>query len=166
MKKVSFFVAFSLVCMMMLGVASADTTIGQALYAAHGERALCVATVAMDGDVITAALIEEFQFMDPAVTESVPNAAAYTNADGQVMASKRVNDEYYSGNMSEKGGATQALSVSLAAIEEFCVGKTIADLEAAIEGLDKEAVVDVVTSSTLTDTLGYVEAVIAAAKSI
>lgn len=169
MKKVSILLVALMVSMMAFGaVASADTVLGQAIYPAHGSRAFCVATVAMDGDTITAAMIEEFQFVNPETFTTVPNAENFTNADGNVLGSKRLNDEAYSANMEANGGATQTLGTSYKAIEAFCVGKTVAELEAAIEGKTAEEVLeqDVVSSSTLTDTLGYLQAIIEAAKSI
>ena len=54
--------------------------------------------------------------------------------------------------------------MSYKAIEAFVTGKTIAELEAAIEGKTKEEMVDAVSSSTLVDTLGYVQGLLAAAK--
>ena len=44
------------------------------------------------------------------------------------------------------------------------VGKTIAELEAAIDGKTAEETVDVVSGCTLVDTLGYLQGIIAAAK--
>lgn len=166
MKKISLVLAIIMVSMMAMGaVALADTKLGQALYAAHGDKAFCVATVAMDGDVITAVLIEEFQYLSPETFETVPNPETFTAENGNVLASKRNNDEAYSANMAN-AGSTQSLVTSYEAIEAFVVGKTVAELEAAIEGKTAEETVDAVSSSTLVDTLGYIEAIIAAAKSI
>lgn len=167
MKKVSILLVVLMVSLMaMSAVAMADTVLGQALYAAHGTRAFCVATVAMDGDVITAVYLDEYQFVNPETFEGVPNAESFTNADGNVLASKRLNDAAYSASMEANGGATQTLAASYEAIEAFCVGKTIAELEAATDGVAAEDMLDVVTSSTLADTLGYLLSIIEAAKSI
>ncbi len=168
------------VCMVTIlaftAFASAEPKIGQAEYAAHGTKAFCVATVIVDGDKIVDALIEEFQFVDPAAFKSpVPNPDTFKNADGFVLASKRLNNEAYSANMATKGGATQPLLTSYEAIEAFVTGKTIAELEAfatdfaaKLEGKEeadkKPIIVDAVSGSTLTDTLGYIQALIAAAK--
>ncbi len=166
-KMISLFLAVLLVSLTLVGaVALAETKLGQAMYPAHGSRAFCVATVAMNGDVIEAALIEEFQFCAPEGFASVPNPENFTNADGNILASKRGSDEGYSANMAANGGATQNLVESYKAIEAFVAGKTVAELEAAIEGKTKEEMIDAVTSSTLADTLGYIEAIIAAAKSV
>ena len=163
MKKLAI-LCLALIMMVSVAVASAETVLKQALYPAHGTRAFCIATVAMDGDVITAALLEEFQYLGEG-SIPVPNPENFTNESGSILAAKRVNNEFYSANMSANGGATQELATSYKAVEAFCVGKTVAELEAAIEGKVAEDMADVVTSSTLVDTLGYIQAVIEAAKS-
>lgn len=163
-KRIALFLAVMMMAMMALSAAAlADTTLGQALYAAHGTRAFCVATVAMDGDTIVTALIDEFQFLSPDGFEPVPNPESFTNADGNVLAPKRANDEAYSTAMSG-AGATQSLVTSYKAIEAFVAGKTVEELEAFIDGKTAEDLVDAVASCTLTDTLGYLEAIILAAK--
>ena len=166
-KKIALLLVVCMVSILAMGsVASAEPKIGQALYAAHSDKAFCVATVVMDGDKIVDALIDEFQFVSPDTFTGVPNTAAFTNADGYVLASKRLNSEPYSANMVAKAGATQPLLTSYEAIEAFVTGKTIAELEEAIKDKTSEQMVDVVSSSTLVDTLGYINALIAAAKSI
>ncbi len=143
----------------------ASVKIGQALYAAHGTNAFCLATVAMNGNIITDALLDEFQYVDPATFKSpVPNSDAFKNADGYVLASKRANNDAYSALMSEKGKATQSLLTSYQAIEAFVTGKTIADLETLVAGKTAPEMVDAVSGSTLQDTLGYLQALIAAGK--
>lgn len=162
-------------CLMLPVVAMADDAvkIGQVQFAAHGTSCFAVLTVAMQGDTIVAAYIDEFQFMSaegdrPA--EGVPNSDAGFGGnypEGMVLASKKVNNDLYSFNMSDHGGATQELGTSYAAIEAFVVGKTIAELEDAVSGYtadNKADFIDVVSGSTLADTLGYVNGLIAAAK--
>ena len=151
------FFALLLSIMLLSTAALAEVKIGQVEYAAHGTSCFAVLTVAMDGDTIVAAHIDEFQFMDAATAEGVPNSDAsfgQNYPEGKVLASKVVNDGLYSTNMTTKAGA----------IEAFVTGKTIAELEAAIEGKTKEEMVDAVSSSTLVDTLGYVQGLLAAAK--
>ena len=164
MKKAAFLLLVVMVLATITGT-YAETQLGQSIYAAHGTRAFCVATVAMDGDVITAVLIEEFQYLGEG-SIPVPNAENFTNENGDALAAKRVNNEFYSANMAERGDATLDLIVSYQGIEAFCIGKTIAELEAFIDGKTAEDMVDAVTSCTLVDTLGYLQAVIEAAKSI
>ncbi len=141
--------------------------IGQVQYAAHGTSCFAVLTVVMDGDTIAAALIDEYQFMDAATAVGVPNSSesfGKNYPEGKVLASKRVNNELYSGNMAAKAGATMPLADGYDAIQAYVTGKTVAELEAAIEGKDAAAMVDVVSGSTLVDTLGYVKGLIEAAK--
>lgn len=168
MKKISLLLATLMISLAVLGAcALAETKLGQALYPANGNASFCVATVAMEGDVIVAAHIDEFQHMSPDEVIPVPNAEKFTNANGNVLASKRLNNEYYSAGMT-RAGATQSIATSYEAIEAFVVGKTIADLEVALEGKDEDNkdMSDVVTSSTLGDTYHYICAIIEAAKSI
>jgi hypothetical protein len=160
--------AFLLLAVLMLTASTgafAETRLGQSIYPAHGTRAFCVTTVAMEGDVITAVLIDEYQFLGEGFIP-VPNPENFTNEAGNALSSKRVNNEAYSAMMTERGGATLELLTSYQGIEAFCVGKTIAELEAFIEGKVAEDLVDAITSCTLEDTLGYIEAVIEAAKAV
>lgn len=163
------FLALVLAAMMLLCAATAvaEIKIGQVDYAAHGTSCFAVLTVAMDGDTIVAAKIDEFQFMDGATAQGVPNTdASFGNnfPEGKVLASKVVNNGLYSTNMTTKAGATLPLGVGYNSIEAFVTGKTIAELEAAIEGKTKEEMVDAVSSCTLVDTLGYIQGLLAAAK--
>ena len=165
MKKI---LALVLAAMLLCTAAAvAEVKIGQVDYAAHGTSCFAVMTVAVDGDKIVAAKIDEFQFMDAATAEGVPNSAEKFGAnfpEGKVLASKVVNNGLYSTNMTTKAGATLPLGVGYASIEAFVTGKTIAELEAAIEGKTKEEMVDAVSSCTLVDTLGYLQGLLAAAK--
>ena len=155
-------------CMMLSIAAMAEThevKLGQVQYAAHGTKCFAVMTVALEGDVIVAAYIDEFQVGAGMV--GVPNSengfGGFT--DGKVLYSKRVNAEAYSTNM-QKSGSTVALDVNYDLIQAFCVGKTVAELEAVIAGFggDATAAVDAVSGATLVDTLGYLQGLLAAAK--
>ncbi len=126
-------------------------------------------TVAVQNETILAAWIDEFQVMSGEGVVGVPNSNAAFGAnivgseEGKVLGSKRVNNKYYSGNMATKGGATQELLVSWQAIEAFVAGKTIAELESYAYDKAEAAGVDVISGATLTDTLGYLKGIIAAA---
>ncbi len=140
-------------------------TIGKADYAAHGTYSFAATSAVLAGDTIVAAYIDEYQYLDADTYTGVPNSDATFGemalATQKVLGSKRTNIESYSANMAEKGGSTLPLDTSWTAIEEFCVGKTVAELEAwagTAEGAD------VIAGSTLVDTVGYVKAVIEAAK--
>ncbi len=167
MKKFLIAAAVALLVVCMAIPALAEVKIGQVQYAAHGTKCFAVLTVAMDGDKVAAAYIDEYQFMATG-SIGVPNSevdfgTAYP--EGKVLASKRVNNAAYSENMA-KAGSTVALADNYAAIEAFVTGKTVAELEAAVAGKDAAAMVDAVSGCTLVDTLGYVNGLIEAAKSV
>ena len=164
MKKI-LLVALALLVLTMSVAAAEDIKIGQVQYAAHGTKCFAVMTVAMQGDVIADAYIDEYQFMATG-SVGVPNSesdfgTAYP--EGKVLASKKVNGDAYSENMA-KAGSTVHLCDNYAAIEAFVTGKTVAELEAAVAGKDAAAMVDAVSGCTLVDTLGYVNGLIEAAK--
>ena len=157
------------VCMMLpvfaMAEAPAEIKLGQVQWAAHGTKCFAVMTVVLQGDVIVAAHIDEYQVGADMV--GVPNSengfGGFT--DGKVLYSKRVNAAAYSANMT-KAGSTVALDVNYDLIQNFCVGKTVAELEAVIAGFngDATAAVDAVTGATLVDTLGYLTGLLEAAK--
>ena len=165
MKKI---ICMVLAAVMMLScIAMAEIKMGQADYAAHGTKCFCVATVAMDGEKIAGVYLDEFQWLSSDWV-GVPNSDAgfgESYPEGKVLGSKKANAAAYSENM-KKAGSTVPLDQNYAAIEAFCTGKTVAELEAFLEGKDKPAVVDAVSGATLVDTMGYINAVIAAAKSV
>lgn len=168
-----------LVCVLMVIVvlalagcaaSPADVKIGQALYAAHGTKAFAVATVAMQGDKIVSAHMDEYQYLAKDGAIAVPNSDADFGTmvadETRVLASKRVNNDSYSANMAAHGGATQSLLASFEAIEKHVVGKTVADLEKEISGKTPEQMLDAVAGTTLVDTLGYIQAFVEAAKTV
>ncbi len=124
-------------------------------YAAHGNKCFTFVANLVKGDTIVATYIDEFQYVDAAAEgiEPVPNGTdtenfAGGNNEGVVLISKKVNDDFYSGMMAEKAGATQNIKTSYEAIENYVAGKTVAELEG----------VDEVTGSTLADTANYIKA--------
>ena len=157
------------VCMMLpvfaMAEAPAEIKLGQVQWAAHGTKCFAVLTVVLQGDVIVAAHIDEYQVGADMV--GVPNSENGFGgfADGKVLYSKRVNAAAYSANMAN-AGSTVALDVNYDLIQDFCVGKTVAELEAAIAGFggDKTVAVDAISGATLVDTLGYLQGLLAAAK--
>ena len=156
-------------CMLVPFAAMAEEApaikLGQVQWAAHGTKCFAVMTVVLEGDKIVAALIDEYQVGAGMV--GVPNSENGFGgfADGKVLYSKRVNAASYSANMAG-AGSTVALDVNYDLIQDFCVGKTIAELEAAIAGFGGDATkaVDAVSGATLVDTLGYLQGLLAAAK--
>lgn len=138
-----------------------DLKLGRADAAAHGDKAFADAVSLVQGDVLVAASIDEFQFMDAATDGLVPvpnSDAAFAEgyAEGVVLASKSVNSDSYSAHMKEKAQSTTPWLESMSAIESFLAGQKIADVKA--EGPDA------VSGATLVDTAGYVKAALAAAK--
>ena len=145
---------------------ASEIKLGKAEYAAHGTKCFTIAVVVLDGDKIISALLDEYQMLPKDQAIGVPNSSAdfgqaFANPE-QVLASKRLNDEYYSNNM-KRAGSTQSLVTSWTIIEDFVVGKTISELEAIVTANDKDAMIDTVTGATLVDTKGYVEAILLAA---
>ena len=169
MKKILALV-LALVMMICATAAFADgIALGQVEYAAHGTPCFAVLTVAVEGDTIIAAHINEYQFMDAATAVGVPNSDASFGEnfpEGKVLASKVVNNELYSGNMATKAGATKQLGEGYATIEAFVTGKTVEELEVFVATQTKESVLDAVSGCTLVDTLGYIKGLLAAAKTV
>ena len=165
MKKILLVALALLVLTMSIAAAEGEIKIGQVQYAAHGTKCFAVMTVVLEGDKIVAALIDEYQVGAGMV--GVPNSENGFGgfADGKVLYSKRVNAAAYSANMAN-AGSTVALDVNYDLIQNFCVGKTVAELEAVIAGFngDATAAVDAVTGATLVDTLGYLTGLLEAAK--
>ncbi len=164
--------AFSFAAVAEEAAAEPEIKLGQVVYAAHGTHCFAVITAVIQGEVIIAAKIDEFQFMadreDVAVI-GVPNADnpdeafSVKNEDGSIkskLGSKRVNSDLYSLNMQRAGSKVQ-IAASYDAIEAFVVGKTIAQLEAAA---DAEGLVDVISGATLVDAGNYIKGIVAAAK--
>ncbi len=167
MKKILASVLAALLVLSMMVPALAEIKLGQAVTAAHGTKCYAVITVAMDGDKIVAAMIDEYQIMDTSLTTPVPNAEAMFGdklGEGQALASKRINNEYYSKLMADHAKATISLLDNYTAIEVFVVGKTVTELEAEVSGLEPAQVVDAVAGCTLVDAAGYINGVIEAAK--
>lgn len=167
MKKILLVALALLVLTVSIAAAEGEIKIGQVQYAAHGTKCFAVLTVAMQDDVIADAYIDEYQFM-AAGSVGVPNSEADFGTaypEGKVLASKKVNAAAYSENM-KKAGSTVDLATNYAAIEDFVTGKTVAEVEAAFAGKTAEEAVDVVSGCTLVDTLGYVNGLIEAAKSV
>ena len=165
------FLALLLVaCMMLPFAALAEEApavkLGQVQWAAHGTKCFAVITVAVQGDTILAAYIDEFQFMAEGTVVGVPNSDqgfGDSYPEGKVLMSKRVNSDVYSASMAN-AGSTVALADNYAFIEAYVAGMTITELEAAIEGKTAEEAVDAVSGATLVDTLGYLQGILAAAK--
>ena len=164
MKKILVAALAALLVLSMMVPAMAETVLGQVIFAAHGTKCFAVITVAMDGDKIAAAHIDEFQMLAAGEAVGVPNSEAMIPVEGKVLGSKRVNAEMYSANMAN-AGSTVAIDANYDAIEAFVAGKTVAELEAVVAKTAEE-VIDAVAGCTLADTQGYLNGIIEAAKSV
>lgn len=169
-------IALLLTVLMLLcsaaALAEGEVVLGQVDYAAHGAGCFAVITVALQDDVILAAKIDEFQFIndrEDLKAVGVPNSDASfgeSYPEGKVLGSKRTNNELYSLNM-QRAGSTVQIAANYDAIEAFAKGKTIAELEAFVNGYTAETkaeAIDAVTGATTADTWGYLNGILAAAK--
>ncbi|TZE81678.1 hypothetical protein [Calorimonas adulescens] len=180
------FIIFSLMLILVLSIAGCSSSspstsstnasqpdaapikMGRVEYAAHGTKCFTVAVVALQGDKIVGASIDDYQFMSKDVAKGVPNSDSdfgknYADPN-MVLASKRANAEYYSEHMKEEAGATTPINKSFDAIEAYVTGKTISELEDILAKNSPEQMVDAVSGATLVDTKGYISAIVAAAK--
>lgn len=167
MKKIlSVLVVLALLLGCTAALAEETVTLKQAYCAPNGSGSVGIVTVALQGDKIVAVHIDELQWMDATSVSVLDAEGDLTKGfpEGKVLASKLVNNESYSGMMTAYAGSTVTIANNYAAIEAFCVGKTVAELEAAIAGLDNTTAVDAVSGATLVNTLGYLQSVLQAAK--
>ncbi len=146
-----------------------DIKMGRVDYAAHGDKSFAVVVVAMQGDTIAGASIDEYQFLPK---DQI--AAAVPNSDGgfgenykdpnTVLGSKRTNTKYYSTHMAEEAGSTVTIDENYDAIENYVKGKTVEELETLLSKSEEQGPIDAISGATLVDTPGYVKAIIEAAK--
>ena len=135
--------------------------------AAHGEQSFARVVVAMSGEKIVGVALDEFQYMAADSASGVPNSDADFGkgaVEGKVLASKRVNTESYSALMAEKAQSTVSIDANYDAIQSFAVGKTVAELEKVISSAEAGKPVEAVSGATLVDTVGYLQAIVDAAK--
>jgi hypothetical protein len=165
MKKILSVVIAAMLLVCMMAPALAEVKLGQSIFAAHGTKCFAVITVAMDGDKIADAHIDEFQMMAADTSIAVPNSAVMIEVEGKVLGSKRQNAAAYSENM-KKAGSTVAIDANYDIIEAYATGKTVAELETELAGKTAEEMVDAVAGCTLVDTLGYLNGILEAAKNV
>lgn len=134
------------------------------LGAAHGDKCFSTAAVLTDGDKVVLSYLDELQFMPKDSASGVPNSdkkLGENYAEGQVLASKRVNAEYYSGLMKEKAQATKRIDEGYDAIQEAADGKTVTE----IDSMAGEEKADAVSGATLKDSANYLKLIEEAAES-
>ena len=155
-------------CLLLPVVAMADSTakVGVAYAAGHGNGVMVASVVVVDG-VIVDAYIDEIYFTgakDEYVLLPYASELGVKDEVTTVAISKRENHEVYSKSMVDRGGLDIADSYDI--YQAFVIGKTIEELEAAVEGYtveNKTEFVDVVSGVTMVDTLLYINALLAAA---
>ncbi|MFC6171674.1 hypothetical protein [Loigolactobacillus jiayinensis] len=147
-----------------ISVADDNITLKQIDGAPHGNKSFAVTTVAMSGDKIAAAAIDEFQFVAKKGFKGVPNSNKEfgdSYAKGQILISKQANDKAYSKLMKDEAKATQSRNKSINAITKYAAGKTATELKNDLNAHDK--MTDVVSGATLEDTNGYIKTIVEAA---
>lgn len=147
-----------------------DIKMGRVDYAAHGDKSFAVVVVAMQGDTIVGASIDEYQFLPKdQITAAVPNSDGAFGENykdpNTVLGSKRTNTEYYSTHMAQEAGSTVTIDENYNAIENYVKGKTVEELETLLSENKEQGAIDAISGATLVDTPGYVKAIIEAAKS-
>ena len=132
------------------------------LGAPHGEKSFANAVVAVEGDKIVAASIDEYQYIEEGIT-SQGEGSDFANdyADSKtVLASKLENNDFYSDLMAEKAGSTVAIKENFEAIENFVAGKTVEEIKETIAGAKEGEKVEAVSGATLADTAGYLQLIV------
>ena len=139
-----------------------DVEIRYTLGAPHGDKSFGNAVVAVEGDKIIAASIDEYQYLDggAGVPGSEGGFGEGYNDSNLVLGSKLENNEMYSDLMTEHAESTVALKDNYAAIENFVAGKTVEEVKSVIESATPGEAIDEVTGATLVDTAGYLQLII------
>ena len=142
-----------------------DNVMLKQIYGApHGDKAFGDAVVAMDGDVVAGASIDEFQYFgtNGLVNSDKEFGQGYASSEAQ-LASKLESSDAYSALMAEKAGSTIDLKSNYNAIEEFAIGKTAKEIQSTVDENEAGKPVDAVTGATLVDTVGYLQLIVDAA---
>lgn len=136
------------------------------LAAPHGDKAFALVSVVLDGDIVETATLDEFQYLSAEEVEGLPNSDGgfgENYPEDQVLASKLANNEFYSERMAE-AGSTIPYADNMQAIIDFASGKTIEEIESAINDLNNlgedEEIADIVSGATFVDTAGYLQAIV------
>lgn len=139
-----------------------DIELRYALGAPHGEKSFANAVVAVEGDKIIAASIDEYQYIQDGITkqgEDSDFAKGYKDSK-VVLSSKLENNEIYSNLMAEKANATTTIKANFEAIENFVAGKTIDEIKETIAGASEGEAIEAVSGATLVDTAGYLQLIV------
>lgn len=139
-----------------------DIELRYALGAPHGEKSFANAVVAVEGDKIIAASIDEYQYIQDGITkqgEDSDFAKGYKDSK-VVLSSKLENNDIYSDLMAEKANSTTTIKANFEAIENFVAGKTIDEIKETIAGATEGEAIEAVSGATLVDTAGYLQLIV------
>lgn len=169
MKKfLSVFLMLGLV--LVLGACQKDeepVKVGRVHYAGDHDTGFKVVAVAIQGDKIVDVSIDEYYLFDEAsgAKDVTLGKGSFKQnyPEGKVLGSKRENSAIYSPKM-EVAGSTQTIEESFSALEEYCIGMTVSELEDLLNDHDADSIMDVETGSTLTSNHDYLKGVLLAAK--
>lgn len=146
---------------------ASDVSIKAMYSAPHGNQSFASTFVIMDGETVFDVIIDEYQFMSGDNWDGVPNADETFGEkynEELTLVSKRENNDDYSEMMSDIAGATLSYNENLDAIQDFAIGKTLAEIEEAIAELDglgeDDEIADVVSGATFADTNGYLQSIV------
>lgn len=161
MKKVFIILVSLIACLFASCAKRGDVKFAVVYGAAHGKKCFSTAAVvvnAKDGSILDA-FIDEYQYFssDTLGLIGVPNSDkkfANGHKQGLTLASKKVNDAYYSAHMQEKAASTVSIKKNYETLEAFVEGKKSAELSE----------VDIVSGATLVDTPNYMALIAKAAE--
>lgn len=139
--------------------------LGEVFEDTESSKGFVQAVAAVKDETIVAAYLDEFQFFDAGDgVVGVPNSDADFGAgyaEGKVLISKRENNRIYSDQMAQFAKSTHDIADGFDVIQNFVVGKTIAEIE---ELAAKDDAVDAVSGATLESTNHYLSVIADAAK--
>lgn len=143
-----------------------DIELRYALGAPHGDKSFANAVIAVEGDKIIAASIDEYQYIEEGITKQGEDSDfAKDYADSKtVLASKLENNDLYSDLMKEKAKSTTSIKDNFEAIENFVAGKTIDEVKETISNAKEGEAIETVSGATLVDTAGYLQLIVDAAE--
>lgn len=139
-----------------------DIELRYTLGAPHGDKSFANAVVAVEGDKIIAASIDEYQYIQDGKSkqgEDSDFAKGYKDSK-IVLSSKLENNDIYSDLMAEKANATTTIKANFEAIENFVAGKTIDEIKETIAGATEGEAIEAVSGATLVDTAGYLQLIV------
>lgn len=134
--------------------------------APHGDQAFADVVVAVNGDTILGASIDEFQYVEGGESIFGSNeefGEVFANPDAPLI-SKSMNDEMYSSLMKDIANASNTLLGNYQAIQAYTAGKTVSEVEETIADSTPGEPVDAVSEATFVDTVGYLQAIVDVAK--